>query len=171
MESNQERQGLFAVRISMKNGIPVAILTGDHFDCGSTNVAYAISKVESKEAMLRKESPMYLVRDTVVRLAMDTRRRALIGGFSECHAGNKGKPCGNCKKCIAAKDAAFTRVILGSMEIPDNIDNLKTSLSSVIGLTWMDAKWDNAMTNEEVEKVFDEIGIAQNKQGKDDETH
>lgn len=159
MGDSQEKQGLFAVRLSMKNGVPVAVLTGDHFGAESASVARAVSRAESRNAMLSGESPVYLVKDAVVRLAVNARRRALIDGLSSCHSGDKGKPCGKCEICAAAEDAAFTRIVLGSMEAIKGFEHLRTALSSVIGSTWVDAPWDVGMTEEEVEEVLEEMNV------------
>lgn len=156
-------QGLFAVRISMRNGIPVAVLTGEHYDAGPVNVALSKATMDSKESILRGESPVYLVRDSVVRLAVDAKLRALRDGLSSCHDGENGIPCGECPVCIAAEDYAFTRIILGSTELPKCGERLRKALSCMIGSVRVDAPWETAMDDEEVDKVFKELGVEPKK--------
>lgn len=159
MGDSQEKQGLFAVRISIKNGVPVAILTGKHFNSESIDTAYDLLLAESKNAILRSKSPVYLVKDSVVKLALDAMRNALSYGMSSCRAGNKGKPCGTCMTCLAAKDEAFTRVVLGSIEPIEGFQHLQIALSRAIGSTRVDATWDIRMSDKEVEEVFSSLGV------------
>lgn len=155
----EDTQGAFAVKLSFDNGVS-AVLTGEHFNPDEVEVARVIVANESKESVACGGSPVYLVRDSVMRLALSARRNALRT-MSECTSGTCGEPCGDCDTCRAAERDAFTRVILGAMELPsgDLSDRLRDSVSSVIGMVWADAPWEGAMTEEEVEDVFNELGV------------
>ena len=80
---------------------------------------------------------------------------------------SRGKPCGKCSKCMEARERMFTRVILGSLELPetDLSKRLRDAVQQVIGLPWTDAPWSGPMTDEEVEEVFEELGVAPVKEG------
>lgn len=161
------KQGLFCVKISIGNNVPIAVLTGDHFEAKYASVARAAARAESRKSMLQDGSPVYLVADSVVGLAVDARRRALRDGLADCHGGSKGGPCGECAVCQAARDEAFTRIILSAIELPksDLSKALETSIGDTIGAIKVDAPWNGAMSDDDVAKVFDEMGIVHDKGG------
>lgn len=154
----EDTQGAFAVKLSFDNGVS-AVLTGEHFNPDEIEVARIIVANESKESVACGGSPVYLVRDSVMRLALSARRNALRT-MSECSSGTCGEPCGDCDTCRSAERDAFTRVILGAIELPegDLTERLREVVSSVIGMTWSDAYWEQAMTEEEVDEVLTETG-------------
>lgn len=138
-----------------------ARLTGEHFRPDEIGIAKAAAVKYGSASLANGGSPVYLVRDSVVRLAMMSRRRALRAGLSECTSGTCNEPCGDCEECRNAEKDAFTRVILGAIKLPPEslAKGLRESISSVIGLPWVDAPWEGAMTDEEVAEVFDELGV------------
>lgn len=162
MTDENPGNGLFAVELLVKSGSRVeARLTGEHFRPDEIGIAKAVVVKYGSASVANGGSPVYLVRDSVVRLAMMSRGRALRAGLSECTSGTCNEPCGDCEECRNAEKDAFTRVILGAMELPsgDLSDRLRKAMSSVIGMVWADAPWESAMTDEEVEDVFRELGI------------
>jgi len=152
--------GVFAVRIDVGDHGVEAVLTGEHFGPDEIGVARAVVGEESAKSVANGGSPVYLARDSVVKLAVSSMRRALRSGASDCTSGTCGEPCGDCETCRAAEREVFTRVILGAIELPDGdlSERLREAVSSVIGMTWADAPWEQAMTEEEVDEVFTETG-------------
>lgn len=153
--------GVFPVKLEFgENGIE-AVLTGDYFGPDEIGVAKAMACEDGARSVANGGSPVYLVRDSVVKLAVSSMRRALRSGASDCTSGTCGEPCGDCETCSAAEREVFTRVILGALELPDGdlSERLRDAVSSVIGLTWSDAPWEKAMTEEEAEEVFVELGV------------
>ena len=162
MTDENSGNGLFAVELLVKGGPRVeAMLTGEHFRPDEIGIAKAVAAKCGSESVVNGGTPVYLVRDSVVRLAMMSRNRALRSGLSECTSGTCNEPCGDCEECRNAEKDAFTRVILGAIELPPGslAERLREAVSSVIGLPWADAPWDCAMTDEEVAEVFDELGV------------
>jgi len=153
--------GVFAVRIEVGDHGVEAVLTGEHFGPDEIGVARAVVGEESAKSVANGGSPVYLARDSVVKLAVSSMRRALRSGASDCTSGTCGEPCGYCEECRNAEKDAFTRVILGAIELPPGslAEGLREAVSSVIGLPWSDAPWEGAMTDEEVAEVFDELGV------------
>lgn len=132
------RQGVFAAKLEVVNGELVAALTGEHFGADDADVASAVTGSCAGQAMMDGESPVYLVRDSVVDVAVRSKRRM-----------------GDCGT------EAFTRVVLGALSLPksDLSSRLRNAVASVIGMTWVDAPWDGEMSEDDVEKVFDELGV------------
>ena len=162
MTDENSGNGVFFVELVADGGPRVeARLTGEHFRPDEIGIAKAVAAKYGSESVANGGSPVYLVRDSVVRLAMMSRNRALRAGLSECTSGTCNEPCGNCEECRNAERDAFTRVILGAIELPDGslAEGLREAVSSVIGLPWADAPWDGAMTDEEVAEVFDKFGV------------
>ena len=130
----------------MAHGEVRALLTGDHYGADDGYSASVATEKDVKAAMLEKRSPMYLVPDSVVRMAMDVRMRCDEGG-----------------------DEAFTRVVLGGLLLPlsDLTGRIDKSVISTIGMTTMDAHWCEAMTDNEIDRVFKELGVfrAENRKG------
>lgn len=154
--------GVFAVELHIRNGNRVeAVLTGEHFCADEAGIAKAVSGIDGTSLSDDSDAHVYFVRDSVVKLALMSRRRALRSGLSECASGTCNEPCGDCEECRNAESDAFTRVILGAIELPsgDLSDRLRDAVSSVIGMVWADAPWESAMTDEEVEEVFNELGV------------
>ena len=154
--------GVFLVKLIVGGGPRVEVrLTGEHFRPDEIGIAKAVAVKYGSESVANGGSPVYLVRDSVVRLALMSRKRALRAGLSECTSGTCNEPCGYCEECRNAEKDAFTRVILGAIELPTGslAECLREAVSSVIGLPWADAPWEGAMTDEEVAEVFDELGV------------
>lgn len=166
---NEDTQGMFAVRLAFDGGVS-AVLTGEHYSPEEVGAARAIVAEESAKAMAKGSSPVFLVRDSVVKTALGARKHALRSGVSECASGTCGEPCGDCDACRKAESDAFTSVVLGAMELPEGslAEMLRAAVSSVLGMTWADSPWSTALTDEEVEQVFDELNI---KKGTEDESH
>ena len=167
MAKEKPVQGWFLVRIEMRGRVPVAVLTGDHFWPDEKDIANAVAGVDGKESAIAGGSPLYLVKDSVVRVALGAARMKSALKLSDCHDGARGKPCGKCDKCKDARERMFTRVILGSLELPENdlSKRLRDAVQQVIGLPWTDAPWSVPMTDEEVEEVFEELGVSPVKEG------
>lgn len=162
MTDGNSGNGVFFVELIVGGGPRVeARLTGEHFRPDEIGIAKAVAVKCWSASVANGGSPVYLVRDSVVRLAMMSRDRALRAGLSECTSGTCNEPCGNCEECRNAERDAFTRVILGAIELPDGslAEGLREAVSSVIGLPWADAPWDGAMTDEEVAEVFDKLEV------------
>jgi hypothetical protein len=162
MNNENSGNGMFAVELLVESGPRVeARLTGEYFRPDEIGLAKAVAINYWSASVANGGSPVYLVKDSVVRLAMMSRDRALRAGLSECTSGTRQEPCGDCEECRNAEKDAFTRVILGAIELPQCriAEDLREAVSSVIGFTWADAPWDGAMTDEEVADVFDELGI------------
>jgi hypothetical protein len=154
-------QGWFAVKIEMRGTRAVAVLTGDHFGPDERDIANAVAGVDGRESAVSGGSPVYLVKDSVVRVAIGVYRQKQSLGLSDCHDGLRGKPCGRCTKCMEARERMFTRVVLGALDLPENelSKKLRESIQNVIGLSWSDAPWSDPMTDEEVEAAFEELGV------------
>lgn len=167
MKKKISGQGWFLVRIEMRGTGPVAVLTGDHFGPDQKSIANAVAGVDGKESVAAGGSPVYLVKDSVVGIALGAYRNKSALKMSDCRRGAFGRPCGKCGKCINARERAFTRVILGSLELPKNemTDRVRGAVQRVIGLQWADAPWSSPMTDEEVEEVFEELGVTPIKEG------
>lgn len=162
MTDENSGNGMFAVELILKSGPRVeARLTGEHFRHDEIGIAKAVAVKYGSASVANKGSPVYLVRDSVVRLALMSKNRALRAGLSECTSGTCNEPCGNCEECRNAERDAFTRVILGAIELPDGslAEGLREAVSSVIGLPWADAPWDGVMTDEEVAEVFYKLRV------------
>jgi len=166
MGRGSKEQGLFAVHLRMSADSIYAELTGDHYRSDEKEKAFQYVQGVSFS------SPAYLVSDGVVDLALRAYRQAPRRGLSECHEGRRGKSCGECPECLKARRKAFTQVILGHVEYPSGPlqERLQKAVHSVIGMTWMDDSWSEGMTEEEVQKVFDEIG-SMKKERENNETH
>lgn len=160
-------QGWFAVKIEMRGTRAVAVLTGDHFRPDQKDIANAVTGCEGSDSALEGRSPVYLVKDSVVGVALGAYRMKQGLKIVDCHDGARGKPCGKCSKCMEARERMFTRVILGSLELPetDLSKRLRDAVQQVIGLPWTDAPWSGTMTDEEVEEVFEELGVTPVKEG------
>lgn len=160
-------QGWFAVKIEMRGTRPVAVLTGDHFRPDEREVANAFAGVYGNESVCNGGSPVYLVKDSVVDVALRASDMKLSSTLIRCHDGLNGNPCGKCEKCRAAREKMFTRVILGAIELPDNNLSAKLvdAIRNVIGLSWADAPWEDPMTEDEVNEVFEELGVTPVKEG------
>ena len=162
MTDENSENGMFAVELILKNGPRVeARLTGEYFRPDEIGIAKAVAVKCGSASVANRGSPVYLVRDSVVRLAMMSMNRALRSGLSECTSGTCNKPCGYCIECRNAEKDAFTRIILGAIELPlgSLAEGLREAVSSVIGLTWTDAPWEGVMTDEEVAEVFYKLGV------------
>ena len=162
MESAKtQNQGLFAVRLDMSGGCLSAVLTGEHFGVDETDIAKAMAGVCADVSDGYSNSPLYLVRDSVVGLAVRLMDIAATRGSADCHGGQSGAPCGKCEKCMEEGRDAFTRVVLGSLELPecDLAKRVSDAVASVIGLAWTDAPWNGAMSDGEVGEVFTKIGV------------
>lgn len=153
--------GWFLVRIEMRGTRAVAVLTGDHFGPGQREIANAVAGMDGKESVADGGSPVYLVKDSVVGLALSASRMKSALKLADCHDGLRGKPCGTCEKCAEERARMFTRVILGALELPggDLPKRLRETIQQVIGMPWADAPWSEPMTDEEVERVFEELGV------------
>ena len=160
-------QGWFAVKIEMRGTRPAAILTGDHFWPDEREIANAVVGVDGRESAISGGSPTYLVKDSVVRVALGASRTKHSLSLADCHEGPRGKPCGKCAKCAEAREIIFTRVILGGLELPEcNLSkNLREAVRQVVGLPWADAPWSSPMTEGEVGNVFEELGIKPANEG------
>lgn len=154
-------QGLFGVKFEIVDGSLCAVLTGDHYSGGETAKALKAFVEDSKSVLMLGSSPVYLVRDTVVRVAVQMMRRMIRDEAVDCHEGENGWPCGSCKTCEAAKKEAFTHVVIGNLEVP--VSELQIRLDSVVrstvGLGWVDSPWWPPFTDEEVKEVFEELGV------------
>ena len=159
--------GWFAVKIEMRGTRPVAVLTGDHFGPDQREIANAVAGVDSRESVLHGKSPIYLVKDSVVRVAFGASRMKQALKLMDCNDGLHGKPCGKCEKCKEAREKMFTRVILGALELPndDMSVKLRDAVRNVIGLSWADAPWCEPMTEGEVNEVFEELGVTPANEG------
>lgn len=174
MEQDRLSVGLFTARISADDGRIAVVLTGDHYAANESDAVAALQRKEQGVALAHDASPLYLIRDTGVRLAVDARRRVLQHGFEGCHDGRRNRPCGTCVACTRAKVNAQTRVLLSKIELPDDslAQRLRAALGSVIGLNWIDAPWEVELTQPEINKLLKEIGISQENKGeKDNEAH
>ena len=162
------RQGLFAVRIKADDGRVAAVLTGEHFDADESAVAKVIVGDDGRESMTEGVSPVYLVRDSVIRLALSAYGKALMAVVSKCYDGPRGKPCGRCYVCKEAKSRAFTMLVMSSLELPecDLSERLKESVANTIGMTCADAEWSDPMTDEEVKRAFRKLGVKRAKKEK-----
>lgn len=168
MKQDRLSVGLFTARISADEGRIAVVLTGDHY---AANESYAVAALLRKErgvALAHDASPLYLIRDTGVRLAVDARRRVLQHGFDGCHDGRRNRPCGTCVACTREKVNAQTRVLLGKIELPDDslAQRLRAALGCVIGMNLIDAPWEVELTQPEINRLLEEIGI---RKGNEDE--
>lgn len=165
MEQDRLSAGLFTARILADDGRIAVVLTGDHYAADESNAVAALQRKEHGVALAHDASPLYLIRDTGVRLAVDARRRVLQHGFEGCHDGRRNRPCGICVSCTRAKVSAQTRMMLGKIELPDDslAQRLRAALGSVIGLNWIDAPWEIELTQPEINRLLKEIGISQEK--------
>ncbi len=170
-------QGWFAVKLQIRDGRTVAELTGDHFRSGQEDAANDAVSIGLKHAISEGESPVYLVRDSMVEVAVGAARRATRSGLSDCNRGIGGKPCGECERCLAAQREAFTSVILCGVDLPEDgvSARLCETVPSVLGMSFADAPWKEGMTDKEVNDILEEteeIGLVNNnRKEKDDETH
>lgn len=148
--------GCFAAK--MTPGLSMEIVDGCHFGADEKDIANAISGDHANSAIADGTSPMFLVKDSVVRTAMRSKRNAIAAGLSDCHDGANGEACGHCEICRDAEREAFTRVVLAGAELPhgDLPSRLRTAVMSVTGMAWVDAPWEGAMSDEEVNEVFEE---------------
>lgn len=160
-------QGLFAVRIEMRGGSLVAALTGEHFGPEEKGIAFAVARADSERDVAGGLSPTYLVKDSVIEIAYRMYRLGLKHDASNCHAGDFGGPCGMCDRCKAIAMEQFTMVVLGSLDLPkgDLPERLTSAVGSAVGLSRTDAPWARPMTEEEVEEVFEELGVNPVKEG------
>lgn len=160
LNKEEVNQGMFAVRLCAENNHIVARLTGEHFsaeECATAkNKFYCDEKL--RHSFLDLESPTYLVRDSVVRLAFDNSRDPKL---FKCHDGVNGTPCGECEECEKEKREAFTWVILGDVYLPDsNISkNLVHSISSMFGTAKLCTGFEVKMSKREVKDVFEYMGV------------
>ena len=162
MTDENSVNGVFFVELIVYRGLRVeARLTGEHFRQDEIDIAKAIAVKYGAASVANGGSPVYLVRDSVVRLALMSRKRALRSGISECTSRTCNEPCGYCEECMNAEKDAFTRVILGAIELPTGSisECIREAVSSIIGIPWVDSPWDGAMTDEEVAEGFDELGV------------
>ena len=158
MTDENSGNGVFFVELVVGGGPRVeARLTGEHFKPDEIGISKAVAVKYGSASVANGGSPVYLVRDSVVRLALMSSKRALRAGLSECTSGTCNEPCGYCEECRNAEKDAFTRVILGAIELPPGslAEGLREAVSSVIDLPWADAPWDGAMTDEEGAEGFD----------------
>ena len=167
MEQDRLSVGLFTARISADDGRIAVVLTGDHYAANESDEVATLKRKEQCVALAHDASPLYLIRDTGVRLAVDARQRVLQHGFDGCHDGRRNRPCGTCVACTRAKVNAQTRVLLGKIELPDDslAQRLRAALGSVIGMNWIDAPWEIELTQPEIKRLLKEIGISQENKG------
>lgn len=158
--------GWFAVKLEAKDGKVTAVLTGDHFREDELGVAKSIAAMDGKQSVLSGGSPVYLVSDSAVGLAAYSAKKS-VKNVSKCRRGGRGKPCGRCEECQRARRDAFTHAILGSMELPggDPSERIRGSVSSALGLMWLDAPWEGPMSEEDVDKLFDAMKVTRKQEG------
>lgn len=161
-------QGLFGVKLEVVDGSLCAVLTGDHYEGDGKDKALEAFEETSRSTLASDSSPVYLAEDTVVRVAVQMMRRMIRDEAVDCHEGENGKPCGQCKTCEAAKREAFTHVVIGNLVVPgsDLHTRLDNVVRSTIGLGWVDSPWWPPFTDEEVEEVFEELGVNTRKENK-----
>lgn len=172
MNMEKEGHGWFSVRLEkVGNGIE-AVLTGDHFDVEESEVAGAISALESKNSIIDRGSPVYLISDSVARIAATVARRAVRSDLCGCMRGSNGSQCGECEECDAVRRRSFTSSVLGAMKLPagDLSDRVHEAVTSVLGLVCLDAPYECAMTDGEVDDIFEEMKVKRREEDKDD-TH
>lgn len=160
------KQGLFACKITVKNGRIEVALTGEHYSPDERGVALAMARTDGAYSAANGGSPVYLVKDSVIGVAVRLYKRGLRHDASGCHDGPKGKPCGKCERCKATAGEQFAMVVLGSLDLPECgglSERLVDAVESAIGLTWTDAPWARAMNDKEVERVFDTLEIKQDR--------
>ena len=162
-------RGYFAVRFVADStmGMIRAVLTGKHYP-SEPPIMLGIAKAEieskAKQALCAKESPVYLVPDSVVLTAL----RALNGNaplkVSDCHAGKKGMPCGKeeCVECQNARKDYFTHLMLHSVENPlqkqnDHLDAVAYALTVVLGTSRMTHTWEPEIDEEEANRIISEL--------------
>lgn len=161
------KQGLFACKIVVNNGKVEVALTGDHYGADEHGVARAMARTDGAFSAAKGGSPIYLVKDSVVDVAVRLYRRGLRHEASGCHDGPKGKPCGKCARCKSIALEQFSMVVLGTLDLPEAgglSERVGDAVRQAVGLAWSDAPWARAMTEKEVERVFEVLEI---KPGKD----
>ena len=161
-----EEDGVFAVKLSFLDGIS-AEFTGEHFI--KDDIGLAVAKYGASDRSRGCKSPVYLVSDSIVRLALAAKRNAVRMGMSDCTSGIYGEPCNDCEICRKAEREAFTRAVLGGIRIPGEFHGrLMVALSKSIGMTCY-IPLDAPMTEREVEEAFKEMGTE--RKGETDESH
>lgn len=141
----RNERGLFAVRLPVEDGEIKARLTGVHYGAVARRKAYEAVARDERVAMTEGRSPTYLVPDSVVGLARNLVRR-----------------CDDPQ----SKDDAFAGAVIWGLDLPGSGlgERLEDAVGAAIGMTWSDAPWNGAMSEEEVDEVFEELGVPREKQ-------
>lgn len=129
--------GLFAVRLVPDWGGTVrAAPTGEHFGAHEHGAAEFTAEEAGRESVASGGSPVFLVRDATMRLAIGAMRRAIRAGRSSREA--------------------FTHVILGGIgeRAPER---LADAVMSVTGILRLDEPWAGAMEENEVSLALSEL--------------
>jgi hypothetical protein len=157
--SSRKRGGLFAAKLSVVDGAVAAVLTGDHYENTKGDPFPHLLGQALRDAISEHGSPVYPVPDSVVEAAVAAMRRAPSSGLSKCQDGEKGKACGHCPECVAARREAFTMSIMWGLLLPcdDLANRLGKCVASAIGKVSSDVPWAREMSDDEVDKVFDEV--------------
>lgn len=162
---NEGKTGYFYVKLNDENGRISARLTGEHFSPEEEDVARAMVSIDGAFSVMGTDSngpPIYLVRDSVIRVASGAYGKALTAMISKCHDGPRGKPCGKCEQCVKAREDAFTMVVLAGLKLPEGelSGRIRSAVDSAIGMVWSDDTWNGPMTEDEVEDTFEKIGVS-----------
>lgn len=137
-----EKQGCFAVRFVEDDELGIkAVLTGDHWRKEDLSLAKAVADEACREAVIKHESPVYLVPERVVQCAAHLIDKPEMMTQVLLYATNHS----HWFPSVGVVDAYMKRV-------------MKIVLTT-LGGSVVDVPWGNALTDEEVQKIFDAFGV------------
>ena len=142
-----------AVRLTAKDGIVRAELTGDHYTVFAEPRAFG-----QKDAMIGNESPLYLVPDPVVRAAWKGRNSNAALNLSTCVEEKGNSPCGECSECMRARDEYFTHVIINAIKLHGEFaEDVREAVLSILGGVETFAPLGDDMDEEEFDSIIKEM--------------
>lgn len=149
-------EGKFVVGLTCE-GRAEAVLTGRHFMPEESIEAERF--VAEENSCPCSKVAMFLADDSHVSFAASSCRRAVKSGMSGCVKGRRGKPCCKCPECLDAMADAFTRYMLGSVELPrcGLSERLKDAVSDVIGMTTVMPSWIRKMEQSDVDDLVEKM--------------
>ena len=135
-----EKQGCFAVRFVEDDELGIkAVLTGDHWRKEDLSLAKAVAGEACREAFIKHETPVYLIPERVVQCAVHHIDEPEIVTQMLLYSVNPWS------SSVGVVDADMKRVM--------------QSVLTTLGGAVVDVPWGGALTDEEVQRIFDAFGV------------
>lgn len=150
-------QGYFDVAFIAKDGFVQGVVTGGHFGPDERTAAMECVSDSARRSIVDKTSPLFLVPDSIVKMAYKTGIGEAPLRLSPCRSGPRRKPCGHCEECERARDVYFNDILLHAVDFcgDEFAEKVKASVLSVLGGSMMSVPWEGPMGEDEVHELVD----------------